>query len=216
MLYPLPDKEYVYKMIMSGFFTKEEVNNDLNLLAINYQACRDEYRQAKHRLVYVDSDDGSKIAPLFGKYHPKTDLAELERIYDQAVYVNPEYDIFYTQNTVYMPTLFDLCLKVGLRERCSIQLLPPGECVDWNTKSDPVYDDDMIIRGLWGIDINPQNQETIQLLVQDSTNGVVNELMMNNRLHFYWGKTPHHIFSNLSTPMVCLSFDNVVSMDNLL
>ena len=74
----------------------------------------------------------------------------------------------------------------------------------------------MIIRGLWGIDINPQNQETIQLLVQDSTNGVVNEVMMNNRLHFYWGKTPHHIFSNLSTPMVCLSFDNVVPIDNLL
>ena len=200
---------------MSGFFTKEEINPALNLLNINYEKVRDEFRAVKHQLVYIDHDEW-KVAPLFGQYHPTMDLEKLEEDYDQAVYVNPEYEIIYTQNAVRMPTLFKLCLEAGIRQRCGISVLDPGKVIDWRVESDPILEDDIMIRGLWGIDINPQNQETCQLLLNSKVDGVVNEVMINNRMHFYWGRTNHHVFSNLSTPGVCLSFENIVPMDTIL
>ena len=228
-MYYFPDTEYIYSSLMSGFFTKEEVNPKLNELCINYEKVRDEYRAVKDQLVYTNWNgnneyttieknpyDGWKVAALFGQYHPAMDIAKLEKVYDQAVYVDHDHEIVYTQNAVMMPTLFKLCLEAGIRQRCGVSVLAPGKVIDWHTDPDPTPDDDLIIRGLWGIDINPQNQETCQILLNSKVDGVINEVMMNNRMHFFWGRTQHHVFSNLSTPRVCLCFDNIVSRQDLL
>ena len=52
-MYYFPDTEYVYSSLMSGFFTKEEVNPALNELCINYEKVRDEYASVKDQLVYT-------------------------------------------------------------------------------------------------------------------------------------------------------------------
>ena len=218
IMYYFPDIDSIYSSLMGGFFTKDEINPNLNLLNINYEKCRDEYESARHRLVFNEGKEAyqdCKIATLFGRYHPSMDLAELERVYDQGVYVDPEREIFYTQNTVYVPTLFNLCLEVGIRQRCSINLLEPGKVIDWHTDLDPQGDDDLIIRGLWGLSVNPQNQETCQLLV-DSKEGVQNQILSNNSMHFFWGRTKHHVFNNLTTPRACLSFGIVVPQERIL
>ena len=228
-MYPLPDLEYIYHTIMGRFFTKEEINPSLNLLANNYEAVRDEFRSVKHQLVYtnwsgnngytsIDKNPyaGWKVAALFGQYDPSMDLEYLEKVYDQAVYVNPEYDIIYTQNAVRMPTLFNLCLEAGIRQRCGISVLDPGVVIDWHTDPDPEYDKETIIRGLWGIDVNPQEQEVCQLYLNTKSDGIINENFSHNRFHFFWGRTPHHVFSNLSTPRYCLCFDNLVDRQGLL
>ena len=53
-MYYFPDTEYIYSSLMSGFFTKEEINPKLNELCINYEKVRDEYRSVKDQLVYTN------------------------------------------------------------------------------------------------------------------------------------------------------------------
>ena len=230
-MYYFPDTEYIYSSLMSGFFTKEEINPKLNELCINYEKVRDEYASVKDQLVYTNWNsnnayntigknpyEGWKVAAMYARYHPAMEsrLPELEKMYDQKVYLDPERHIAYTENAKKLPTLFNLCYEAGLRARVGVSVLEPGKVIDWHTDPDPTPDDDLIIRGLWGIDINPQNQETCQILLNSRVDGVINEVMMNNRMHFFWGRTQHHVFSNLSTPRVCLCFDNIVPRQNLL
>ena len=229
MLYPLPDKEFIYHSIMGRFFTRDEINPDLNLLAKNYIAIRDEFRASKHKLVYTNwnSDNeytsikdnpynGWKVAALFGQYDESMDLAQLEVVYDQAVYVDPDHDIIYTQNAVYMPTLFKMCLEAGIRQRCGISVLEPGKSIGWHTDPDPEYQEEVIIRGLWGLEVNPQNQEVCQLYLDTKSEGILTESFSHNRMHFFWGRTPHQVHNTLSTPRYCLCFDNIVNREKLL
>ena len=230
-MYYLPDPSYIYANLMSRFFTQEEVNPELNSLAINYEKIRDGFRSVKNKLVYtnwnsanryntIDKNpyDGWKVAALYARYHPSMEqkLPELEKMYDQAVYLDPERGIAYTENAKKLPTLFDLCYKAGIRQRVGVSILEPQKFIDWHTDPDPEYDEDLIIRGLWGIDINPQNQEICQIYLNSKMDGVVQQNMMNNRFHFFWGRTPHHVFNTLTTPRVCLCFDNIVPLKNLL
>ena len=228
-MYYFPDTEYIYSSIMSGFYTRDEINPKLNLLCNNYEKVRDEYNAVKDQLVYtnwngnnnynsIDKNpyEGWKVAALYGQYYPEINIKDLEKIYDQAVYVDYEHDIIYSQNALKMPTLFNLCLEAGIKQRCGISVLDPGKVIDWHSDPDPTFEDDFIIRGLWGIDVNFQNAETCQLLLNSKVDGVVTEVMMNNRMHFFWGRTQHHVFNTMTRPRVCLCFDNVVPRKNIL
>ena len=38
------------------------------------------------------------------------------------------------------------------------------------------------------------------------------ETFANNRFHFFWGRSLHHVYNTLSTPRYCLCFDNLVTI----
>jgi len=220
-MYYFPDASYVYASFMSKFFTVEDINDNLNDLAINYIKIRDEFKSVKDKLVYIESSGvytGCKYAPLYQRYHPTMDkkLSDLEIKYDQKVYLDPDRDIIYTENAKKLPILFDTCYHSGLRQRVDINVLPPEHIIDWHVDSDSEYEDDMIIRGLWGIDINPQNRELCHIYLNSKTDGLVHQNIINNGFNFFWGRTPHHVHNTLTMPRVCLSFDNIVSLENLL
>ena len=229
MLYPLPDKEYIYRVVMGRFFTKEEINPSLNLLANNYELIRDEFESVKHQLVWTNWHGnnsytsiekspyaGWQVAALYGKYDPSMDLIEMERVYDQGCYVDPELGILYTHNAVRMPNLFGLACEAGIIRRAGISVLHPGKSIPWHVDDDPEHPDYAVIRGLWDIEVNPQNNEVCTLSLDTEDKGVVLEPFSHNRFHFFWGRTPHMVHNTLSTPRYCLCFDIDVEREKLL
>ena len=232
MLYPLPDKEYIYHVVMGRFFKQEEVNPALNLLSLNYELIRDEFRSVKDGLVWTNWHGknqytsieknpyaGWRVAALYGEYDSNEDydhIAKMEKVYDQACYIDPEKEILYTQNAVKMPNLFKLAYESGIFKRVGISVLHPGKSIPWHVDTDPEHPDYVIIRGLWGIDVNPQDNEVCTISLDTKDSGVLTEDFLPNRYHFFWGRTPHMVHNTLTTPRYCLCFDIEVNRNDLL
>ena len=64
-------------------------------------------------------------------------------------------------------TLLKLCLKAGIVQRCGISVLEPNKSIDWHVDTDPTYKDKIIVRGLWGLDINPQGEEVCEIHLEN-------------------------------------------------
>ena len=179
------------------FFTTKQINPSLTILSDNYATIRDEFNNVRDELEYTNWNgnneyssikkspyDGWKVAPLYAK----------------GVGIHKD-------NAAKMPTLLKLCLKAGIVQRCGISVLEPNKNIDWHIDTDPTYKDKIIVRGLWGLDINPQNQEVCEIHLKNKK-----ETFANNRFHLFWGRSLHHVYNTLSTPRYCLCFDNLVTI----
>ena len=178
------------------FFTKEQINPALSLLSDNYASIRDEFNQVKEELVYTNWNSDNEYRSI--KKNPYNGWKVAGLFCEGTIYHD---------NTSKLPTLYNLCMESGLTQRCGISVLEPKKSIGWHIDKDPKYKDKIIVRGLWGLDINPQDQEVCEIHLKHKK-----ETFANNRFHFFWGRSLHHVYNTLSTPRYCLCFDNLVKL----
>lgn len=215
---------------MGRFYTVDEINPNLKKLSDNYQKIREEFNDNKDRLTWTNWHgdncytsiskspyDGWQVAALYLEYKNfiVNNIDSYKEAYNTEVHVDEDKNIISSDNTKVLPLLTDLAYESGLTTRVGISLLVPGKDIDWHVDNDPYDDEYITIRGLWGIDVNPTDDEHSFLAIHVDGNTSIQHFE-NNKFIFFWGRTTHMVYNSLSTPRYCLCFDQKVKIDNLL
>jgi len=230
MLYISPDPEYIISTIMGRFYTIDEINPNLKLLSDNYQQIVEEFKENKDKLTWTNWKgnnnydtvrsnpyDGWEVASLFieADDYVLDHLQYYKSVYNTEVYIDEEYKIAYSDNAKLLPTLRNIACESGLRQRVGISVVHPGKQIDWHVDNDPKDEECITIRGLWGLEVN-SNDDEYALLALNTQRGMLSEHFENNKFMFFWGSTTHMVYNTLTTPRYCLCFDQKVNINELI
>ena len=224
------------KQKFERFYSVEEINPELNSLIENFDAIRQEFLNNKDKLVwsnwsgmtgYQGSNEvayqGWQIAALYGelKDNPhmsvETMLKNLnvfEKNYNQKLYPNPNEGIILCENSKHLPTLVDCLYQANISKRVGISVVYPGKEIKWHYDPDPELENKAIIRGLFGLDIHPKEEQDCYLCLGNEDE-YEKKYFRNSEFMFFWGRTKHRVVNSLQTPRYVVCFDQDIDKDYL-
>lgn len=219
---------------MTRFFDVNEINPKLKLLQKRYYQIKKEFDENLNDIIWVNWNgyndykqliqtpyNGWKVAPLLVDVDNiySGDLPifkkEVENSYNQRVEFDSEKNLFLFENSKYLPILTSTLFECGVTKRVGISVVFPDKKIDWHFDPDPETQEKIIVRGLWGLDINPDNNGDCFLCLGDPVNHKKKEFK-NNEFIFFWGRTKHMVLNTLQTPRYVVLFDQDISRDLLL
>jgi len=221
---------------MDRFFTLEEINPGLKLLSERFDKIKKEFLENKDKLVWTNwagtagyhgensvAYAGWKIAAIFGALEDTREFTKemlidtlplLEETYKQKLYPDQNRKIILAQNAKHLPVLARTCYEAGIRKRVGISVVYPGKEIKWHIDPDPELGDNLIIRGLWGVDVNQEDGLECYLGLGPEDN-FEKRLFQDNKFMFFYGRVPHGVINNLTTPRYALCFDHVINKSYL-
>ena len=213
------------------FFELEEINAKFGeLLTDRYDSIRKEFDENKHHLKYANWDpstgydgtwnsieyNGWKAAPLIMNVDEASfDFCRFEDFWKQKLKRDKRTgNVIFEDNTKLFPTLFNTLLECGVTTRVGICTFMPDSYIHWHVDPDPDTDSHVIIRGVWGIDVQQEEGKESCLLLGDKSDHDSWKLE-NNKSILIWGRTNHRLDNSLTTPRHVLIFDHTVSREFL-
>lgn len=222
--------------MMNRFYTLEEINPKLKLLSDRRAQIHREFLEAKDKFVWTnwsgatgyhgynqEAYRGWQIAALYGELKASAELSIADMIqnfhlfeknYQQKLYPDLERQIVLCNNAKYMPTLVRTLYECGVTKRVAISVVYPGKDIKWHVDPDPELENKAIIRGLWGLDIRPQGDQSSYLCL-GTKEEYETKYFKNNEFMFFWGRILHKVENSLQTPRYVVCFDQDVDKDYL-
>lgn len=223
---------------INRFYTVEEINPKLKLIEDNFDEIREEFLQNKDKLIWTNwhgttgylgdrtaAYAGWRISGLYAKMAsapinaiPKevyTDnLHVLESNFGMKLYPDMDSEICYTENSKILPKLTKYLLSAGVTKRVAIGVVFPGNEIKWHIDPDPEFGDYAIIRGLWGLDVVPEEGKTSYLCLGQPEYHI-RKTFKNNEGMFFYGRVPHYVKNELSEPRYVIVLDHDIDKDYL-
>lgn len=186
---------------------QEFITNFDRLVWFNWGADAGYY--AENNITYKDW----KVAPLYGL---KSDILKensIDRLKRLKNFIAVDNELIKTFNTLSLPILTQSLTDAGIKKRVGISVISPGKEIPWHVDPDPERANKHIIRGLWGLDVKEEtNRESFIYLNSENQK----RIFKNKEFVFFWGRVPHKVENNLSTPRYAICFDVEISRENLL
>lgn len=211
---------------MNDFFDEKIINPNFHILNERFEEIHEEFINNVDRLFwfnwgadagyYAENDiayRGWKVAPLYGLKEDIVDENSEDRLKKYASFLRVEDDFIKTNNTNVLPILTQTLLDAGVRKRVGISVVQPGREILWHVDPDPEKPNLHIIRGLWGLDVKEEQGKEAFIYLQTP---IKKRVFKNKEVVFFWGRVPHKVENNLSTPRYMVCFDTEVSEENLL
>jgi hypothetical protein len=154
-----------------------------------------------------------KVAPLYGLKDDILKENSIDRLQHLKDFITVENDLIKTSNTTTLPILTQSLLDAGIKKRVGISVISPGKEIPWHSDPDPENPNKHIIRGLCGIDIKEEDDKE-SFIYLDSNNQ--KKVFKNKEFVFFWGRIPHKVENNLSTPRYAICFDVEINREKLL
>lgn len=221
---------------INRFYTIDEINPNLKIISDKFDEIQKEFLENKHKLFWTNwhgstgylgdrsaAYAGWKVAGLYAKIEDNADipirayLDNLEFIEsNMGVKLYPDLDsgICFTENSKILPKMTKLLQKIGITKRVAIGVVDPGKQIKWHIDPDPELDNNAIIRGLWGLDVNLEEGKDSYLGFGTPQYHIRNNFE-NNKVMLFYGRIPHCVVNNLSTPRYVIVFDQDVDKDYL-
>ena len=212
------------------FYDLDQINPKLKILSDNYEIIKKEFIKNKNKLTWTNWNsnneytsitdnpyNGWKVAALSCQYDYSMlkKPSEYSKIFNTNIHFDHDNELMYTDNAFILPKLFNFIKEVGIKCRVGISALEPEKHIQWHVDPDPVVDDSIIIRGLWGLDVNSNKDEYCYLSVNN--NGTLEtEHFVNNKFILFFGRSQHMVYNTLKTPRYCLCFDTRKTISDLL
>ncbi len=117
-------------------------------------------------------------------------------------------------NVQHLPLLSQLLYDSGVRRRVGISVTYPGRGIAWHADNDPERKDEMVIRGLIGLDIRVEPGEECYLGLGTPKNEEKRDIR-NKECFFFYSRVPHHVINELKYPRYCIIMDHAVHKDTL-
>ena len=222
---------------MNRFYSVEEINPKLKLLSKRYKQIHKEFMENKDRLVWTnwsgetgyhgynqDAYAGWQIAALYGELKDTAELSVsdilnniqlFEHNYQQKLHPDLERGICLADNARFMPTLVRTLYECGVKKRIAISVVWPGKDIKWHIDPDPETGNEAIIRGLWGLDIRPEGDQSSYLCL-GTEEKYETKYFKNNEFMFFYGRILHKVENTLQTPRFVVCFDQDVDKDYLI
>lgn len=211
---------------MNKFFESDLILPKFNILNERFDEINQEFITNLDRLTwfnwgaesgyYAENDTTYKhwkVAPLYGLKKDILRENSIDRLRHLKDFIVVKNELIKTLNTITLPILTQSLLDAGIKKRVGVSVISPGKEIPWHVDPDPEKLDKHIIRGLWGLDIKEEtNKESFIYL--DSNNQ--KKVFKNKEFVFFWGRIPHKVENNLSTPRYAICFDVEISRENLL
>lgn len=235
MNFSIPNQDLREKDI-NRFYTIDEINPNLKVIADNFDKIREEFLQNKDKLIWTNwhgstgylgnrsvAYAGWQIAGLFADMDDNADVSRQAYIdnldileYNFGLKLHPDFDknICFTQNKDILPIMTECLLKAGITKRGAIGVVHPGKEIKWHIDPDPEVGSNAIIRGLWGLDIIPEEGKSCYLGFGTPEYHVRREFK-NGEVIFFYGRVPHCVVNELSTPRYVIVLDYDVDKDYL-
>jgi len=223
---------------INRFYTTEEINPKLKIIEENFDEIREEFLQNRDKLIWTNwhgstgylgdrtaAYAGWRIGGLYAEMGgaemsgiPKQayidNLDVLEQNYGMKLYPDMDNEICYTENSKLLPKLTKYLLRAGVTKRAAIGVVSPGKEIKWHIDPDPEYGDYAIIRGLWGLDVVPEEgKESYLCFGQPEYH--IRKTFKNNEPMFFYGRIPHYVKNELSTPRYVIVLDHDIDKDYL-
>jgi hypothetical protein len=221
---------------INRFYTLEEINPKLKIISDNFEEIREEFLQNRERLSWTNwhgstgylgdrsaAYAGWQIAGLFAEITGNSEISNqayldnleiIEKNFGMKLYPNLDDQICYTQNSKILPKMTAYLRKAGLTKRCAIGVVAPGKEIKWHIDPDPEVGDYAIIRGLWGLDVIPE-EDKHSYLCFGTPEYHVRKYFKNNEYMFFYGRIPHYVKNELSTPRYVIVLDHDIDKDYL-
>jgi len=217
-----------------NFFEWETHFPELYVLKENYPQVKAEYLANKDKIrwenMHLDigynlhqkapEDVGWKMSPLM--MSKLITLLDLDALNMEAVKKFTDSDAIYFPNSRMLPLLTETIEKAQpkntiLKVRNGFSLLDPKTVLDWHVDNDnPKYlkNGFLIIRILWGMDIEPEPGKDSFLEISYK-NRVERRSSLNNEMNIFWGLMKHRAVNQYSTPRVVIAMDMLIHANEL-
>ncbi len=221
---------------INRFYTLEEINPKLKIIQENFDEIREEFHQNRDKLVWTNwhgntgylgdrtvAYAGWQIAGLFAEMNDNSDITKqayfdnlefLENNFGMKLYPDVDDEICYSQNSKILPKMTAYLRKAGLTKRAGIGVVAPGKEIKWHIDPDPEVGNNAIIRGLWGLDVIPEEDKGSYLCF-GTPDYHVRKYFKNNEYMFFYGRIPHCVINELSTPRYVIVLDHDIDKDYL-
>jgi hypothetical protein len=221
---------------INRFYTIDEINPNLKIIVDHFDEIREEFLQNKDKLTWTNwhahtgylgdravAYAGWQIAAVFAEMKDNADLSMqayldnldiLEQNYGMKLYPNVEEGICYSENKNILPKFTKYLREAGVTKRGAIGVVHPGKEIKWHIDPDPEVGNNAIIRGLWGLDIVPEEGKSCYLGFGTPEYHVRQEFK-NGEVTFFYGRIPHCVVNELSTPRYVIVLDHDVDKDYL-
>lgn len=221
---------------INRFYTLEEINPGLKILQNNFDAIRQEFLENKDKLIWTNwhgstgylgdraaAYAGWQIAGIFGTMEGNSDISRqtyldnldvLESNFGLKLYPDLESNICFTQNKDVLPIMTKFLLRSGVTKRGAIGVVYPGKEIKWHIDPDPEVGNNAIIRGLWGLDVVPEEGKSSYLCF-GTPEYHIRKTFKNNEPMFFYGRIPHCVVNELSTPRYVIVLDHDIDKDYL-
>ena len=221
---------------INRFYTLEEINPKLKLIDERFDEIRREFLENQDRLVWtnwhgstgylgdrVAAYAGWQVAAIFADVSDNADLTMknyidnidiLESNFGMKLYVDEERELGFSQNKDVLPILSETLLEAGVKKRGAIGVVAPGKEIKWHIDPDPEVGNNAIIRGLWGLDVVPEEGKSSYLCFGQPEYHI-RKTFKNNEPMFFYGRIPHCVVNELSTPRYVIVLDHDIDKDYL-
>jgi len=125
----------------------------------------------------------------------------------EYLYTNTDLKLVFTDNCHTMPKLTKLLYDSGVRRRVGISVTHPGRGIGWHADQDPERMDEMVIRGIIGLDVRVEEGEQCYLGL-GTPNNELKFHIRDNKSSFFYSRVPHHVVNELKYPRYCIILDH--------
>lgn len=211
---------------MNKFFEPQLILPKFNILNERFDEIHDEFSKNINKLIWFNwgAESGYyaennivyknwKVAPLYGLKNDILEQNSIDRLKHLRGFISLEKDLIKTLNTKKLPILTQSLIDAGIKKRVGISVIFPKKEIPLHADADPEKPNKHIIRGLWGIDIKKEDNKESCIYLNSLHQ---KKVFKNNEFVFFWGRVPHKVENNLSTPRYALCFDVEISREILL
>lgn len=211
---------------MNKFFENHLILPKFNILNERFDEIHQEFITNLDKLVwfnwgaeagyYAENDIAYKhwqVAPLYGLKNDILRENSIGRLKHLKDFIIIENQLIKTLNTQTLPILTQSLLDAGIKKRVGVSVVSSGKEIPWHIDPDPEKSDSHIIRGLWGLDVKEENNKETFIYLNSNNQ---KRVFKNKEFVFFWGRVPHKVENNLSTPRYAICFDVEISKENLL
>jgi len=132
----------------------------------------------------------------------------------ETVMPNTDMKIMFTPNCSLLPNLTRILYESGVRRRVGISVTRPGRGIGWHADRDPEGWQEMVIRGIIGLDVRIEEGEECYLGLGTPKQEHIEDIRSGKGFFFY-SRVPHHVVNTMKHPRYCIILDHALNKENV-
>jgi len=212
------------------FWTIDDINPGLHKVLDRFDLIQEEFLENKDKLSWKSwgydagyfgqkniAYQGWEVAGLFGEDYGSEGewkYGSEEMVGSTIAMTSTKGLCFCKENVVHLPILTKLLYDAGVKRRVGISVTYSGRGIDWHVDDDPEREDEMVIRGLIGLDVRVDEGEECFLGLGTPKKEQRRDIR-NGQSIFFYSRMPHRVVNELKYPRYCIICDHVISKEKM-
>jgi hypothetical protein len=198
---------------MSNFIRYQNISNKLAILNTYHQSILEEYRKNFYELEFKDfTEEQKNHIKKYSQGYPigynSYSKAKNKSVNKKGWHIAPLFaeDKMYYNNTKKLPILTKLLEQIGLTTVCAINVLDPGQSLEWHIDKDYIPGI-QLYRIIWGLDIIDEENKSSIIQVLGKHQIVETKKVVNKQFYIFHPQLKHRVQNDMQTPRSVLCID---------